>query len=149
MAYLVILTTYCKLEVERAMAQLYFWLKLGELSQLGSAQLIILDLLASSAQLSSPFWGFCLAQLSSAHQFESDQLSSFHEPQNEPKESAHLAHQHYINTIKKISLYWYLLNQLPINDQTDLFFTCYWITYLGRLKGFGNSISRFLLQIQL
>ena len=55
MAYLVILTTYCKLEVERAMAQLYFWLKLGELSQLGSAQLIILDLLASSAQLSSPF----------------------------------------------------------------------------------------------
>ena len=42
------------LEVERAMAQLYFWLELGELSQLGSAQLAILDLLASSAQLSSP-----------------------------------------------------------------------------------------------
>ena len=41
------------LEVERAMAQLYFWLELGELSQLGSAQLAILNLLASSAQLSS------------------------------------------------------------------------------------------------
>ena len=41
-------------EVERAMAQLYFWLELGELSQLGSAQLAILVLLASSAQLSSP-----------------------------------------------------------------------------------------------
>ena len=30
-------------EVERAMAQLYFWLELGELSQLGSAQLANLD----------------------------------------------------------------------------------------------------------
>ena len=40
-------------EVKRAMAQLYFWLELGELSQLGSAQLTILDHLASSAQLSS------------------------------------------------------------------------------------------------
>ena len=39
-------------EVKRAMAQLYFWLELGELSQLSSAQLTILDLLASSAQLS-------------------------------------------------------------------------------------------------
>ena len=44
-----------KLEVERAGAQLVFWLELGELSQLGSAQLTILNLLASSAQLSSPF----------------------------------------------------------------------------------------------
>ena len=44
-----------KLEVERAGAQLVFRLKLGELSQLGSAQLTILNLLASSAQLSSPF----------------------------------------------------------------------------------------------
>ena len=43
-----------RLEVERAEAQLDFWLELGELSQLGSAQLAILDLLASSAQLSSP-----------------------------------------------------------------------------------------------
>ena len=43
------------LEVERAGAQLVFWLELGELSQLGSAQLTILNLLASSAQLSSPF----------------------------------------------------------------------------------------------
>ena len=42
-------------EVERAGAQLVFWLELGELSQLGSAQLTILNLLASSAQLSSPF----------------------------------------------------------------------------------------------
>ena len=41
------------LEVERAMTQLDFWLELGELSQLGSAQLAIFDLLASSAQLSS------------------------------------------------------------------------------------------------
>ena len=39
------------LEVERAMAQLYFWLELGELSQLGSAQLANLEMqfwLASS-----------------------------------------------------------------------------------------------------
>ena len=43
------------LEVERAGAQLVFWLQLGELSQLGSAQLTILNLLASSAQLSSQF----------------------------------------------------------------------------------------------
>ena len=42
-------------EVERAGSQLVFWLELGELSQLGSAQLTILNLLASSAQLSSPF----------------------------------------------------------------------------------------------
>ena len=46
---------YSALEVERAGAQLVFWLELGELSQLGSAQLTILNLLASSAQLSSPF----------------------------------------------------------------------------------------------
>ena len=56
-----------QVEVERAGAQLVFWLELGELSQLGSAQLTILNLLASSAQLSSPFWSwkFSSAQLSS------------------------------------------------------------------------------------
>ena len=43
-------STCCGLEVERAGAQLVFWLKLGELSQLGSAQLTILNLLASSAR---------------------------------------------------------------------------------------------------
>ena len=59
------------------MAQLDFWLELGELSQLGSAQLAILDLLASSAQLSS-------------RNFDG-QLSSFYELENEPNQRAHLA----------------------------------------------------------
>ena len=51
-----------RVEVERAMAQLYFWLELGELSQLGSAQLAIFRSGSSSAQLSSPKWNWA-AQL--------------------------------------------------------------------------------------
>ena len=79
-----------QIEVKRAMAQLDFWLELGELSQLGSAQLTNFDLLTSSAQLTNLRLEFSWAQLSSRN--FNGQLSSFYELENEPSWIAHLAH---------------------------------------------------------